>query len=66
VKADGSVEMAVMPDIGTVGIYGLLDVDGDGFDEVFYEDSYHEGWYAMMMQWEDGKPQPRTLTGDGL
>lgn len=66
VKADGSVEMAVMPDIGTVGIYGLLDVDGDGFDEVFYEDSYHEGWYAMMMQWEGGKPEPRTLTGDGI
>jgi hypothetical protein len=66
-KADGSVEVAVVPDVlGTVELVGLLDVDGDGFDEVFYEDGYHEGWYAMMLQWDGETPARRILTGDGI
>jgi hypothetical protein len=66
-KADGSVEVAVIPDVlGTVELVGLLDVDGDGYDEIFYEDGYHEGWYAMMMQWEGETPTRRVLTGDGI
>lgn len=66
-KADGSVEVAVIPDVlGTVELVGLLDVDGDGYDEIFYEDGYHEGWYAVMMQWEGEKPARRVLTGDGI
>jgi hypothetical protein len=60
-------EPAAMPDVlGTVKLLGLLDVDGDGRDEVFYEDAYHEGWYLMMMQWEGDAPQRRILTGDGI
>jgi hypothetical protein len=67
VKAKGSAEIAAIPDVlGTVKLMGLLDVDGDGFDEVFYEDAYHEGWYLMMLQWEGGEPRKRVLTGDGI
>ena len=44
----------------------VFDVDGDGRDEVFYEDAYHEGWYLKMLQWEGDTPRARTLTGDGI
>jgi len=66
-KTDGSAETFVVPDVlGTVELLGMLDVDGDGRDEVFYEDGYHEGWYLMMLQWDGDTPRPRTLTGDGI
>ena len=66
-KSDGTAETFVIPDVlGTVELLGMLDVDGDGRDEVFYEDAYHEGWYLMMMQWDGETPRSRTLTGDGL
>lgn len=67
VRSDGSAEKFVIPDVlGTVELLGLLDVDGDGRDEVFYEDGYHEGWYLMMLQWDGDTPRARTLTGDGI
>ena len=67
VRSDGSAEAFVIPDVlGTVELLGLLDVDGDGRDEVFYEDGYHEGWYLMMLQWDGDTPRARTLTGDGI
>lgn len=66
-RADGSAEVAVIPDVlGTVALVGLIDLDGDGFDEIIYEDGYHEGWYAMLMQWEGETPTRRVLTGDGI
>lgn len=67
VKSDGSAEAFAIPDVlGTVELLGLLDVDGDGRDEVFYEDGYHEGWYLRMLQWDGDTPRARTLTGDGI
>jgi len=51
---------------GTAALFGLLDVDGDGLDELFFEDAYHEGWYLEMLQWKGDEPVERTVTGDGL
>jgi hypothetical protein len=66
-KADGSVEFVHLAGVwGSVSLLGLLDVDGDGVDEVFFEDEYHEGWSLEMIQWQDEKPRRRTLSGDGL
>jgi hypothetical protein len=66
-KPDGSVTLFELAGVwGTVELLGLLDVDGDGVDEVFYEDEYHEGWSLEMIQWEGGEPKRRTVTGDGL
>lgn len=66
-KADGSVEHHRLADeLGWVSLLGLLDVDGDGLDEVFYEDQYHEGWSLVMLHWDGDVPRSRVLTGDGL
>lgn len=65
----GKVEVVVPADpslFGYVTLLGLLDVDGDGFDEVFFEDGYHEGWYVTMLQWAGEAPVLRQLTGDGI
>lgn len=44
----------------------LVDLEGDGVDEVVYDDSYYEGSYTVLMTWDAaGKAVPRTLTGDG-
>jgi hypothetical protein len=66
-KADGTVEFHRLADEwGRVSLLGLLDVDGDGLDEVFYEDAYHEGWSLMMLGWDGDAPLWRTLSADGL
>lgn len=66
-EADESVEFVHLASVwGSVSLLGLLDVDGDGIDEVFFEDRYHEGWSLEMIQWDGEKPRRRTLTGDGL
>lgn len=66
-KADGTVEHHRLAGVwGSVSLLGLLDVDGDGLDEVFYEDAYHEGWSLEMLHWEGDEPRSRTLSGDGL
>ncbi|MCA9707889.1 MAG: hypothetical protein KDK70_18700, partial [Myxococcales bacterium] len=66
-EADGRATVQATPTLpGTVEYLALLDVDGDGLDEVFYEDDYHEGWSVEMIQWDGSTPRPRTVTGDGL
>jgi hypothetical protein len=65
----GKVETLIAADpsvFGYVRLLGLLDVDGDGIDEVFFEDGYHEGWYVQMLQWSGEAPVVRQLTGDGI
>lgn len=44
---------------------GIVDLDGDGTDEVAHDDSYHEGWYVELLHWIDGRPVHHTLSGDG-
>lgn len=43
----------------------LVDVDGDGVDEVLYNSSYYEGSYEHLLEWDDGRPTTTTLAGDG-
>ena len=63
---DGRAEhFAVAGVMGVVELLGVVDLDGDGTDEVAYDDSYHEGWYIELLHWTDGRPVHRTLTGDG-
>lgn len=52
--------------MGVVELLGIVDLNGDGTDEVAYDDSYHEGWYVELLHWTDGRPVRHTLTGDGL
>jgi hypothetical protein len=63
---DGTLELVTRAGVeGTLRLRAILDVDGDGVDEVFYEDAYYEGSYEAVLQWRDGKPRTRTLAGDG-
>jgi hypothetical protein len=44
----------------------LVDLEGDGQDEVVYDSSYYEGSYSLVMTWDAaGKAVQRTLSGDG-
>lgn len=43
----------------------LVDVDGDGVDEVLFNSSYYEGSYEHLLEWDDGRPTTTTLAGDG-
>lgn len=44
----------------------LVDVQGDGIDEVLFTSSYYEGSYLVFLSWDaEGKPLMRTLEGDG-
>lgn len=64
---DGRVEyFDVAGVMGVVELLGVVDLDGDGIDEVAYDDSYHEGWYVELLHWTDGRPVHHTLAGDGL
>lgn len=67
IHADGSVEFFRQADVlGQMTLVGLVDLDGDGTDEVVFEDRYHEGWYVYLLHWRAGKPKLRGLAGDGL
>lgn len=66
-RPDGAIEFVSAAGVwGEVTFHALVDLDGDGLDEVIYEDQYHEGWYLEMLHWKDGKPESRTLMGDGV
>jgi hypothetical protein len=67
VRDDGTIEFFRQADVlGEMKLDGLVDLDADGLDEIFYEDAYHEGWYALLLHWKGTKPAVRVLTGDGL
>lgn len=51
---------------GTATLIGLVDVDGDGFDEVIDDDRSPGGAYVQKIYWQDGAPKVDTLAGDGL
>lgn len=64
---DGRVEFfATAVTWGTATFVALVDLDGDGLDEVLYDDTYFEGGYVQLLHWKEGRPFARTLTGDGL
>lgn len=66
--ATGKVE-AVIPTkmtIDSAEVLYLVDLEGDGIDEVIYDLTYYEGGYRMLLTWDAaGKPVLRTLGGDG-
>ena len=64
---DGRVEFfAAAVTWGTATLLALVDLDGDGLDEILYDDTYFEGGYVQLIHWTEGRPFTRTLTGDGL
>jgi hypothetical protein len=66
-RPDGAVEHFATASVwGSATFFALVDIDGDGVDEVLWEDQYHEGWYLELIYWKDGKPEHRTLMGDGV
>jgi hypothetical protein len=66
-RDDGTIEPYVVAQVfGELEPFAIIDLDGDGLDEIAYEDAYHEGWYFELVHWKQGRPHSRTLTGDGL
>lgn len=66
--ATGRVEAIVSPTmtINRDTFLFLVDLEGDGIDEVIYDDSYYEGSYTLLLTWTAaGKAEHRSLTGDG-
>lgn len=62
----GALELLDAADVhGTIELFGMFDGNGDGFDELFYEDAYYEGAYLMSTTWKDGMPVRGVLSGDG-
>jgi hypothetical protein len=43
----------------------LVDVDGDGVDEVHYGSQYYEGGYEHVVVWDGNTPAVLTIAGDG-
>ncbi|MBK6922305.1 MAG: hypothetical protein IPH07_33245 [Deltaproteobacteria bacterium] len=65
-REDGSLEYVTRPGVdGWLAVRAVLDIDGDGIDEVFYDDEYYEGAYEAMLGWRNGEPTTRLLSGDG-
>ncbi len=66
--ATGKVEAIIPPEltIDITEVLYLVDLEGDGIDEVVYDSTYYEGGYRMLMTWDAaGKPVLHTLGGDG-
>jgi hypothetical protein len=64
---DGTLHHHAVPDVegGQLWPHAILDIDGNGVDEIVYEDEYEEGAYELLL-WFDGEtPKRRVLTGDG-
>ncbi len=47
-------------------IYWLVDVDGDGLDEVLFGMEYYEGDYLYLLRWKDGAPVTAEIAGEGV
>jgi hypothetical protein len=64
---DSSYEVIALPAVhgGWIKVHAIMDVDGDGLDEIFWEDEYYEGSYWKVLEWKDGAPHVRTRSGDG-
>jgi hypothetical protein len=63
---DGSLEFhSAAGELGSIEMFALLDLDGDGHDEILFRDGYYEGSYDKLLWWKDGKPKVRVLAGDG-
>lgn len=67
VRDDGTIEVLSGPSHGidTVAVTHLVDLDGDGFEEIAYTESYYEGEYSYLVHWNGTKPTTRALGGDG-
>jgi hypothetical protein len=68
VDATGRVEAIDAPhlSIDRAEVAHLVDLEGDGVDEVIYDSSYYEGSYRLLLTWDAaGKAVRRTLGGDG-
>lgn len=48
-----------------ISIRFLVDLEGDGVDEIRFESGYYEGSYEYLMRLRDGKPEIVELSGDG-
>jgi hypothetical protein len=63
---DGRLELVRVSDVqGELTPRAILDVDGDGNDEVFYQDAYYEGAYEHVLYFDGETPKIRILSGDG-
>lgn len=66
--ATGKVETVIPTKmtIDSAEVLYLVDLEGDGIDEVIYDSTYYEGSYRMLLTWDAAsKPVLRTLGGDG-
>jgi len=66
--ATGKVEAVIPPKmtIDSAEVLTLVDLEGDGIDEVIYDSTYYEGSFRMLLTWDAAsKPVLRTLGGDG-
>jgi hypothetical protein len=66
--ATGRIEAIAVPGMtfDSYEVHYLVDLEGDGIDEVVYDSSYYEGSYRVLITWDAaGKPVQRTLGGDG-
>ncbi|MCB9714707.1 MAG: hypothetical protein H6712_12650 [Myxococcales bacterium] len=66
--ATGRVKVVFPPrmSIDSYEAHYLVDLEGDGQDEVVLDSSYYEGSYTLLMAWNSrGEMLARTLTGDG-
>ena len=68
VGEDGRVVAVVKaPELGLerLQVEYLVDIDGDGIDEVVFDESYYEGSYLRVLFWDGKTVRTETLTGDG-
>jgi hypothetical protein len=67
-KRDGSITHAYYPPdfrIDRVTLLAVVDLEGDGFDELVVCSHYYEGSYYSLVFWDGKTWQSRGLAGDG-
>jgi hypothetical protein len=65
-KADGTLELLACGSFAFVTLVGLIDVNGDGLDEVVYQYDTSDPWSVEMIEWNGAEVRSRTLAEDGL